>query len=319
MTIAQLMEATNIAESKSGLTGKTWKIKIIEGDRQGSSAYYPAKALEEGKHLFKEGTRIFRNHPSANDKWDQPERKVEDIIGWLSGDAVYEGKDLYANATFKESARADIKELAEAGVIAMSIRASGEMTEGTNGMELARFTAVHSVDVVTVAGAGGAFEKLVEAGTLNDSDAQAEEAQKEEIKLEISQEFITLLESQSKLTNELLEGMKADRDARILAESTAATALEEAAKAEESKGPTATAIADALLEAGLSTKARARVLTVVEAGTDLAEAIQTEQEIAADILAEAAAANAGGHVNEDGANLSESEQLAKAFSGIYGG
>ena len=313
MTVAKLLEEKRLA---GDLTGKTWKIKIIEGDRQGSSAYYPAQALEEGAHLFKEGTRIFLNHPSANEKWDQPERKVQDIIGWLSSDAVYEGKNLYANATFKESARADIKELAEAGVIAMSIRASGEMTEGTNGMELAKFTAVHSVDVVTVGGAGGALEKLIEAGKL-DSEAEAQEAQKEETTLELPKEFLDALDNLTKGVNTLNESLAEEKQAREDKALAEAKALEEAGKPEENQGPSASEIAEALVEAQLSTKARARVLEAVEAGKPLAEAIQTEKEIAEEILAEAGASGGAGHIEDEG-NLTESARLENAFSGIYG-
>src|SRR5207249_8309818 len=72
------------------------------------------------------------------------------------------------------------KELAEAGVIGMSIRASGEMTEGANGMELKKFTSVSSVDVVTQAGAGGGFTKLLESGHTEVSASESgAESQKE--------------------------------------------------------------------------------------------------------------------------------------------
>lgn len=313
MTIAQLSEATKIKAGE--LTGKTWKIKIIEGDRQGSSAYYPKEALKEGAHLFGEGVRIFKNHPSANDKWDQPERRIEDIIGWISEKASYDGKDLYANATFIESEQARIKELAEAGVIAMSIRATGEMQETSNGMELKKFTAVHSVDVVTVAGAGGAFESLLESGTLNNSEAEElAESEKEEIKLEISQEFIDLLEKQSKLTAGLLEKL----DAKEVAEAAAKEAeVAEAAKAKEPKAPSATEVADALVEAALPAKARARVLSLVEAGKDLTESIAAEKEIAAEYLAEAGKSGGAGHIDEDGKNLTEAQRLASAFDGVF--
>jgi hypothetical protein len=312
LTVAKLLEEKSLV---GDLTGKTWKIKIIEGDRQGSSAYYPKEVLEEGAHLFKEKTRIFLNHPSANEKWDQPERKVQDIIGWLSSDAVYENGDLYANATFKESARADIKELAEAGVIAMSIRAQGEMTEGKNGMELAKFTAVHSVDVVTVGGAGGEFDKLVEAGKL-DPSTELEE-QKEEQKLELPKEFLDALDNLTKGVNTLNESLAEEKQARADKALAEAKALEEAGKPEEKQGPSASEIAEALVEAKLSTKARARVLEAVEAGKPLDEAIKAEKEIAEEILAEAGASGGAGHIEDEG-NLTESARLENAFSGIYG-
>lgn len=313
MTIAQLTEATKIKPGE--LTGKTWKIKIIEGDRQGASAYYPKEALEEGAHLFGEGVRIFRNHPSSEDKWSQPERRIEDIIGWISESATYDGKDLWANATFIEGEQARIKELAEAGVIALSIRATGEMQETTNGLELKNFTAVHSVDVVTVAGAGGAFGTLLESGSLTNSEAEAlAESKKEEIKLEISQEFIDLMESQARATTALL----AKLDAKEVAEAAAKEAeVAEAAKAKEPKAPSATEVADALVEAALPAKARARVLSLVEAGKDLTESIQAEKEIAAEYLAEAGKSGGAGHVDEDGKNLTESQRLTTAFDGVF--
>ena len=313
MTIAKLSEAKALAPD--ALTGKTWKIKIIEGDRQGSSAYYPKEALESGKHLFSKGVRIFRNHPSESAKWEQPERKIEDIIGWLSEDATYDGKDLYANATFVESEQARIKELAEAGVIGMSIRAMGEMTEGSNGMELKKFTAVHSVDVVTQAGAGGKFVDVLESARNPESAAVVEET-KEEPKLEISQEFINLLEKQAQETTALLEKLNAREDAETKAAADLAEAerkrVEEAAKP---KAPSAAEIASALVEAKLAPKAQARVLKAVEGGADLAESIKDEQEIAAEIL-ESAGAGAG-HF-EDGKEIKESERTDRAVASIFG-
>jgi hypothetical protein len=305
--MAKLLEAGKL----TSLTGKTWKIKVIEGDRQGSSAYYPKEVLEAGKHLFKEGTRIFRNHPSSEAKWNQPERRIEDIIGYLSEDATFDGKDLYANATFLESEQARIKELAEAGLIAMSIRAEGEMTEGANGMEVARFTAVHSVDVVTTAGAGGAFEKLLESANENNSQEEnLVEAQEEETELELPKEFLDALDNLTKGVNTLNESLAEEKSARELAEAARVKALEEAEKPKELSFSEVT---EALVESGLSAKARTRVLTAVEGGADLTEAIKAEKEIAEEILAEAAKGAGAGHIEESGA------PKAFDFASVYGG
>ena len=103
MSVQQIVEAKAIKPAE--LTGKVWRIRIIEGDRQGSSAYYPKEALEAGKHLFHKGVRSYENHPSADEKWNRPERAIGDIIGWLSEDAEYDGKDLWASLTIKESRR----------------------------------------------------------------------------------------------------------------------------------------------------------------------------------------------------------------------
>lgn len=313
MTIAKLSEAQALAPN--ALTGKTWKIKIIEGDRQGSSAYYPKEALESGKHLFSKGVRIFRNHPSESAKWEQPERKIEDIIGWLSEDATFDGKDLYANATFIESEQQKIKELAEAGVIGMSIRATGEMTEGKNGLELKAFKTVNSVDVVTQAGAGGGFVDVLESARNPENSAEAEES-KEEPKLEISQEFINLLEKQAQETTALLEKLnkREDADAKAAADLAEAQRVE-AEEAAKPKALSAAEIAAALVEAKLAPKAQARVLKAVEGGADLAESIKDEQEIAAEILE--SAGSGAGHF-EDGKTVTESERADKAVANIFG-
>lgn len=312
MTIAKLSEAQALAPN--ALTGKTWKIKIIEGDRQGSSAYYPKEALESGKHLFSKGVRIFRNHPSESAKWEQPERKIEDIIGWLSEDATYDGKDLYANATFIESEQERIKELAEAGVIGMSIRAMGEMTEGKNGMELKKFTAVHSVDVVTQAGAGGKFVDVLESAR-NQNPVEAEES-KEETELEFPKELAEALDNQIKAVNALVERLVAKDDAETKAAADLAEAQRvEAEEAGKAKAPSAAEIAAALVEADLAPKARARVLKAVEGGADLAESIKDEQEIAAEILE--SAGSGAGHF-EGGNELKESERVDSATKGIFG-
>jgi hypothetical protein len=316
MTIAQLAEAQFGNLSEASKTGKSWKIKIIEGDRQGSSAYYPKEALEKGAHLFKAGTRIYLNHPSSEAKWSQPERRAEDIIGVLSEDATFDGKDLFGNAEFFEEHQAFIKSRAEKGVIAMSIRAEGQMVETARGLELQEFTTVHSVDVVTVGGAGGGFEKLLESAR-NENNSQAAklaEAQKEETELELPKEFLNALEGLTSGVNALNESLAAEKKAREDKAVEEAAALEEAGKV---KAPTATEIAGALLEAKLSDKAGARVLAAVEAGTDLTEAVKAEKDIAAEYLAEAAANAGGGHIDDE-LSLTESQKLEKAFSGIYG-
>lgn len=317
MTIAQLAEVQVSNLSEASKTGKSWKIKIIEGDRQGSSAYYPKEALEKGVHLFKKGTRIYLNHPNSEEKWSQPERRAQDIIGVLAEDATFDGKDIFGDAEFFEEHQAFIKSRAEKGVIAMSIRAEGQMVETAKGLELAEFTAVHSVDVVTVGGAGGGFEKLLESAR-NENQSAAErfaEAQEEETELELPKEFLEALEGLTNGVAALNESLTAEKEAREAKAVADAAALEEAGKP---KAATAAEIAGALREAKLSPKAEARVLSAVEAGADLTESVKAEKDIAAEYLAEAAANTGGGHV-EGVETLTESQQLAKAFSGIYGG
>lgn len=285
MTVTEISEARKLQPSE--MTGKTWRIKIIEGDRQGSSAYYPKEVVEAGKHLFHKNVRSFEDHPSLNEKWDQPERKIRDIIGWLSEDAEYDGKDLWANLTIKESRREEIKELAEAGVIGISIRAQGELTEGANGPELKKFTHVHSVDIVTSAGAGGAFGEVLESDRPKISASESvAESKKEEEKMELPKEFTDALDALVESAKANAEGIAALVERANKEDAEKEAALEEAKKAGEPKAPTAAAIAAALVEAELPKAAHAKVIAAVESGTDLAEAVKAEKDYLATIVEE---------------------------------
>ncbi|MGN6656101.1 MAG: hypothetical protein ACTHJ9_12265, partial [Rhodanobacter sp.] len=170
MTI--ITEAATIAPE--ALTGKSWRVKLIEGDRQGSSAFYPKEVLESGKTLFRKGTRVFMNHRAEG---EPPSRDAEKIIGWFTEDAEYDGKDLFTNIHIREDKQALIRELAEGEVIGMSISAEGKFKPGTKILEA--FTKVHSVDVVSVPGAGGGFTQMLEA-EASDGTAAVPGSQKEE-------------------------------------------------------------------------------------------------------------------------------------------
>ena len=289
MSVQQIVEAGRIAPAQ--LTGKSWRVRVIAGDVQGSSAYYPKEVLESGKHLFRSGLKVYKNHPSANEKWDRPERSVDDIIGYLSEDAEFDGKDLFAKVTFLDSAQARVKELAEAGLIGMSIRAEGELTEGTNGMELARFTAVHSVDVVTTPGAGGGFDKLLESErpkvSASESGAESLEEKESTMDPKLEAALDALVEASTKNADALAPLVEAVGKLTARAEkedADAAAALAEAAKPAEVDPLD---VAKQLAESGLPAAGQARVLDAVKGGKELAEAITAEKDYAKGLLEEA--------------------------------
>ena len=267
----QLLEASRI--TPDSLTGAVWRIKVIEGDRKGSSAYYPKEVVEAGAHLFAKGTRIYGDHPTSDEKWSRPERSYRDIIGVFESDSEYDGKDLYANARFFTKHQQDIKELAEAGVIGMSIRAAGDVEETADGPVLKAFTSVTSVDVVTTAGAGGGFDKLLEsAREVSASESVAESKKKEEIRMdkELEAALSALIEGVTKLTE------RADKE-----DADKATALAEAKRvAEEAEKPEPVdplAVVAKLAESKLAPAAQTRVLDAVKGGKALDEAITAEQ------------------------------------------
>lgn len=300
MSVQQIVEAGRIAPDQ--LTGKTWRIKIIEGDRKGSSAFYPKEVLESGRGLFKKGLRIYENHPSADERYSQPERRVRDIIGVLSEDAEYDGRDLYAKAKFYSEHQEFIRERAEDGVIGMSIRAEGEMRESDNGPVLERFTAVHSVDVVTTPGAGGGFDALLESERqISASESDAESHKKEE-QMELPKELTAALDALVESSKEnaaavakLVERAEKEDQAKADLAEAARKEAEEAAKAPEVDPLD---VAKQLAESGLPPAGQARVLDAVKLGKKLDEAITDQKDYAKTILEEAGK-NFSGHEVSD--------------------
>ena len=155
--------------------GNKWKVKVIEAG-WGSSGYYGSQMLKEyGPGVFKKGTKVFMNHPSMSEDNDRPERDVEKLAGKLTTDAYYSESDngLIAEVQFYSHYAPIIKEMAED--VGLSIRALGEASvgeaEGREGPIIEALVAdeLTSVDVVTVAGAGGKFISLLESYTRKDT------------------------------------------------------------------------------------------------------------------------------------------------------
>lgn len=261
--MANLLESHKVAPME--LSGKTWKVKIIAGDTQGSSAYYPADVLESQSDIVKPRTKIYLDHPTLDESENRPERSAKDIIGFFKTGSVMEGKDLYAEAEFFSDWREWVKERAEAGVIGMSIRGTGKVEESESGVPtLQKFDAIQSVDLVTEAGAKGGFEEILEAKRITES--------KEET---LDKELAEALDSQIKDVAALTEAVKALVAAlTVVEEAKPEVKVEEAAKLD----------LGALIESGLTKTAMLRVQTAVEGGADLEESIKAEKDIAKEIL-----------------------------------
>ena len=271
--MAKLIESVASIESKNG----KWRAKLIGADIKGSSAFYPAQAVEAGAPLFKAGTQMFANHLSQDEQWNRPEGDVNNLVGVLESDAEFEGDGLYADLKIFSHKKDWLKEVAP--YVGLSIRANGIVKEGEDGFPiLESFTDVISVDVVTKAGADGKIISLAESakpGVL--TEAQVEIHKEEEEILEFPKELAEALDTQAKDVKSLTESVKALIEALKPAEK------------EEVKEAKATEVAEALVEAKLTKPARARVLAAVEGGAVLAEAIKAEKDLQAEILAEAKA------------------------------
>lgn len=161
---------STISESYDGKKKRRkrrYEAKVIESG-WGSSGYYGASMLAEyGPKVFKAGTKVFMNHPSASEASDRPERDVHQLAGKLATDAVFRENGLYAEIEFYSHYAPVIEEMMDD--VGLSIHALGNAVEGEaegrqgpiiESLVEDPFT---SVDVVTVAGAGGKFVALLES------------------------------------------------------------------------------------------------------------------------------------------------------------
>lgn len=164
------------------VSGKKWSIKVIEAG-WGSSGYYGPEMLKTyGPKVFKAGTKVYMNHPSIAEESDRPERDVNHLAGKLVSDAFFNNDGLYAEVEFYSHFAPIIKEMASD--VGLSIRAFGAAiageAEGRKGpiIESLESDPMTSVDVVTVAGAGGKFISLLESykkqGEVTDLVTEAE-------------------------------------------------------------------------------------------------------------------------------------------------
>lgn len=168
----QLSESLDFAAVTT--KGNKWRVKVIESG-WGSSGYYRNDVLATyGPTVFKKGTKVFMNHPSMSEASDRPERDVHQLAGKLASDAVFQEGALFADIEFYSHYAPIIREMAED--VGLSIHAFGEASvgeaEGRTGPIIETLVAdpLTSVDVVTVAGAGGKFLTLLESYTRKDDE-----------------------------------------------------------------------------------------------------------------------------------------------------
>ena len=287
----------SLSETKSG-----FRARLIEANVRGSSAYYSAEVLEAGAHLFKKGTHMYINHQSHSEREDRPEGDVNQMIGVLASDAVMESDGLYADLNIFSDRKDWLKERADH--IGLSIRASGTVEESDEGPVLKEFSSVKSVDVVTVAGAGGKFVSLAEsavvpktalAGAHTESKEMTMDAETTKAFADITAKFEELAEAMTKIAEAKAEPTPEAKDET-------ATVVE------------AATVFEALLEADLTKAGRGRILAGEYADdAALAEAIKAET----DELAEArkGAGQADEFDMQESGQGSKGHDYSKGFGG----
>ena len=187
-TILQLTEsAATLEEIKLVEARADYEIKLIAPGK-GSSAFYPKEVLQrDGPKVFKAGTHVYLNHPTAAEEASRPEGDVNNLAGVLSTGATYheshaKGPGLYARMKVFADHAQTVEE--KAPHVGMSIRASGMAEAGRmkDGVPvLKELTSAESVDVVTKAGAGGMILTESAHGAQHEQEADSmtlEEAKK---------------------------------------------------------------------------------------------------------------------------------------------
>lgn len=141
---------------------------VVEG-RSANGNVYTRAALESGVKVF-DGALMFADHPTSVEEAQRPERSVRDVVGRVKSPYIgttREGKTaLRGKFYLSESESALRTKIAEGIIDGLSLRAFGQGRRDKNGdfiVESFQENPFTSVDVVTVAAAGGGFERLAES------------------------------------------------------------------------------------------------------------------------------------------------------------
>lgn len=213
-----------VETSASALTPKFIKedgtalIKIISPG-WGSSGYYSQAMLErDSPEIYKAGTQMFVDHPTAVDEKARPERSLTNLAGFITEDAKYlkegpQGPGAYAKAKIFSPYRNFLNEAAE--IIGVSHRSIGKVAagsaEGKQGKIVESLTKCFSVDFVTLPGRGGAIVPMLEAYRKNSespADHELNEDNAEEIMPGNDKETVLTVESIRKTNPGLLTELK---------------------------------------------------------------------------------------------------------------
>lgn len=274
MTKSTLVESTGTLKESAGTPG-LYEIKLIASDVQGSSGYYSRDILErDGATAFPPKTKVYLDHPSADENEQRPERSVRNIAGYLASVPEMREDGLYGKVQFGRDHIQFIEDFHS--VLGMSIRAAGELeeVEDASGTIVKNVSAIYpsvmnSVDVVTAPGAQGAI-----VGALHESFQGI-------LEIKETERIVPMDEKDIKA---LAEALAASLKPAFIA---LAESLTPVAPEEEVAEPDLAAVTESAIEAGLSKPARERVVAAVKAGSEIEEAIKAEKDYTAAVLAEA--------------------------------
>lgn len=281
----QIKLVESLSSASGSKVGKRWKARIIEANRWGSSAYYPAEVLERDAHVFGVGLAMYKNHPTDSEKYERPERSVDDLVGKLITEAKFEDDGLYAEVEFYDSFLEKINELHED--VGLSVRASGLTEEserdGRYGPVLMAILAADSVDVVTKAGAGGKLTSILES----DRDLAGRPVEQEEVKnmTDVTKEDFETLRSDitaaiTSLKDSLVEAIKpAPVELTDEQKEAKAKADAEAADKPEDVEIDHAAVVQAVAEAQLPAVTAGAIVADIKAGKSIEDAVKVQTDL----------------------------------------
>lgn len=266
-------EYCEISESSAVKKDGTTRIKIIKPG-WGSSGYYHTQTLEtDGPQVFKNGLKMYWNHPTKREASERPERDLDHLAAQLTEDAKWDangekGPGLYANATVFEKYRKAVNELAPhigVSIRGVGITEDGE-AEGRKGKIIRHLGPMHSIDFVTAAGAGGEILSLFEAaGQADPLPDPAENVAPKVAPTAIKEGGSSMPftdEERKQLVADVMEGIKPMMDASQAAQTAATTAL--ARMSEATRLQEAQTLAGAILRPlRLPEETKARILSDV--------------------------------------------------------
>lgn len=245
---------------------RRWRARLIRPGK-GSSGFYSEELLaEDGPRAFPKGTKMHADHQTFWEREDRPVKSVKDIVGVVASDPVYEsngpaGPGLYADVEFLENWAPFVEQMHQ--YVGLSIQAKGVLSETETVDEIPVVEALvpyptNSVDIVTVAGAGGQIIDALE------SWRDVLESEKE----------LGMTPEQIKELGEALVAALVPALSGAISEALAPPAVE----SETEETLDIPGISEALIKADLPEVARKRVYSAVEAGGDIAEAIKEQKD-----------------------------------------
>jgi hypothetical protein len=180
-TATRLVEAVSAGAVSTTSSGRLLIQLISEG--WGTSGYYGGPVIAETArdNIFRAGTQMFLDHPTADEDAGRPERSVKDLAAVLTTDARWDEarRSLVAEAKPMPLYRDLLNDADFVEAVGLSIRAGGiaehGTAEGRSGMIIQRITEAQSVDFVTRAGRGGKVLALLESARTRLSEAPTEQ------------------------------------------------------------------------------------------------------------------------------------------------